>query len=309
MLVLVNPTADGGRAGERWSRVRSEIEARFGAFDECVTRDPPSVRARIIGALAAGERRFVAAGGDGTVNLVLNTLLDVASPAVFSEIVLGAIGLGSSNDFHKPRRPNAEVGGVPCRMEFARALRHDIGHTESAGDDGVSHRAWLLNASVGTTATGNWLFNQAIGLVGWCKRKSATLGMVAACFTAILRTRRLQVTLDGPDGTTRTVRLRNLGVVKNPHFTGCLKYDSPYEPGSRRFFVHLLANSSLIDTFVTLARLARGRFDGRRSASSWPANHLTVASGVPFAVEGDGEVVLARRAEFAIAPQQIWVCP
>lgn len=309
MLVLVNPTADGGRAGQRWSHVRSAIEDRFGAFDECVTRDPSTVRARIAEALASGERRFVAAGGDGTVNCVLNTLLDVASPAVFAEVVLGAIGLGSSNDFHKPRRPDRDVGGYPCRMEFAYALRHDIGHTEAVGDDGMLQRAWLLNASVGTTATGNWLFNQAAGLVGWCKRKSATLGMVAACFTAILRTRRLQVTLDGPDGTARTVRLRNLGVVKNPHFTGCLKYDSPYEPGSRRFFVHLLANNSLFDTFVTLARLARGRFDGRRSASSWQADHLTVASGTPFAVEGDGEVTLVRRATFAIAPQQIWVCP
>jgi diacylglycerol kinase family enzyme len=114
--------------------------------------------------------------------------------------------------------------------------------------------------------------------------------------------------MEREDGHRTIVHLRNLGVVKNPNFTGCLRYDSPYEPDSGEFFVHLLAESSLRDTVITLARLARGRFAGRRTARSWRGNWLALASARPFAVEADGEIVVTRRAEFSVAPRALQVC-
>jgi diacylglycerol kinase family enzyme len=116
------------------------------------------------------------------------------------------------------------------------------------------------------------------------------------------------VVLEREDGVREEVLLCNLGVVKNPHFTGVLRYDSPYEPASGDFFVHLLESASLWDTVVTLARLARGRFAGRRTAHTWRARRLALESTVPFAVEGDGEIVLARCVEFTLAPSTLAVC-
>jgi diacylglycerol kinase family enzyme len=220
---------------------------------------------------------------------------------------LGAIGLGSSNDFHKPRRDT--IDGVPCRLDFAHPIRHDVGRTAyvaPAGSRGVRH--WLINASVGTTAAGNWLYNQATGAVGALKHLSASFGMIGAALLAVLRHRRVPVTLEREDGKRESVLLCNLGVVKNPHFTGALRYDSPYEPASGDFFVHLLVSTSLWDAVVTLARLALGRFAGRDTARTWRARRLALESVVPFAVEGDGEVVLARRVEFSLEPGTLAVC-
>jgi diacylglycerol kinase family enzyme len=307
MLVIVNPNADGGRAAARWQRIRPRVVGLVGRFDECVAPNHEGLRRCIAAALARGERRFVAAGGDGTVNTVIGDLVELAPPDVLEQVSFGAIGLGSSNDFHKPR--HATIDGVPCRLDFAHPIRHDVGRTayvDPAGERGVRH--WLINASVGTTAAGNWLYNRATGIVGALKRHSASLGMVGAALLAVLRHRRVPVTLERQDGSKESLLLCNLGVVKNPHFTGVLRYDSPYEPASGDFFVHLLISASLWDTLVALARLARGRFAGRSTARTWRARRLALESAVPFAVEGDGEIVLARRVEFSLEPGRLAVC-
>ncbi len=309
MLVLVNGAAHGGRAVSEWRRIRPEVWARIGPFEECVATDPEVAR-RVIRTMAArGEHQFVAAGGDGTVNLLVTELMRALPAEALSQVTVGAIGLGSSNDFHKPVHPGRIVAGVPCRLDFSDAEVHDVGRTALRDATGrVSVRPWMINASVGTTAVGNLLYNRATGLIGWAKRWSATVAMILAAAQALLRAPRDELTI--ADGRRRLrLRVRNIGVVKNPHFTGCLRYDSPHEATSGDFFVHLLNDMGVFRTAATLAGLARGRFSGRSGTSSWRACTLTVEAARPFPVEADGEITMARWAAFSILPRAIRVCP
>jgi diacylglycerol kinase family enzyme len=105
------------------------------------------------------------------------------------------------------------------------------------------------------------------------------------------------------------VSVSNLGVVKNPHFAGSLRYDSPFEPASGKFFVHLLAGQRPLRLLQALIGLARGRFAGRFGSRSWQATRLGIDAPAPFPIEVDGEVVLARRACFALRPGGLRVCP
>jgi diacylglycerol kinase family enzyme len=309
MLVIVNPTAAAGRAQARWTSIRPEVERRIGPFEECAASDLVTVRTCVLRALEQGERRFVAAGGDGTVNLVVALLLELATPDTRPELIVGAIGLGSSNDFHKPIQPDALVGRFPCRLDFERSVQHDVGCTQYVDEHEVARvKRWVINASVGTTARGNWLYNEAHGVVGIAKRCSATLGMIVAAIGALLRPAREVMTVTAEDGSIELIRVCNLGVVKNPHFTGCLYYDSPYHPDSGDFFVHLLVHSSPWRTLVTLARLARGKFVGRPGTRSWRSRWLALEAPRPFPVEGDGEIVLARRVVFLLEPRALQVC-
>jgi diacylglycerol kinase family enzyme len=309
MLVVLNPRAGAGRAAERWPLVRDVVRA---AEPGCRVVTPESaelVDAVVRDALARGEHHFVAAGGDGTVNLLVRTLLARADGAL-GEVTLGAVGLGSSNDFHKPVSAERRIAGVPYRLDFAHSSPVDVCWLRYRGLDGeVRARPWVINASIGATADGNHYFSA--GATRWIRllrRISMDAALAWSALRAVVTNRPRELTLSLDGGPRFAIPLRNLGVVKNPHFTGVLHYDGSPAPDDGTFHVQALTAVSRRRLWATLAGLARGRFTGRPGTLTWPAHRLSVAAREPFAVEADGEVVVARAAEFRVAQRALRMC-
>jgi diacylglycerol kinase family enzyme len=308
MLVVVNPSAGGGKGLQRWKEIEPRVREILGPFSAAIVRHPEEVRGLVTEHLAAGETDFVAAGGDGTVNLLASCLVEHISDTDLRRVRLGAIGLGSSNDFHKPMRVERQIAGTPCRLDFRGAELNDVclvTYRDEAGH--LRRRPWIINSSIGTTAEANGFFNRPDRLLQFLKRVAPGAAIAYAAIHTLLRRRSqdLILTLDGRH--TVRGRVANLGIVKNPHFTGALRYDSPHEPGSGHFYVHLLSDLSLPRLLLALFGLARGRFDGQVGARSWRACRLAVRSERPFALEGDGEVVFAREASYCVMPRLLRV--
>ncbi len=308
MLIVLNPTAGAGTAGAKWRRIEPQVTDIVGQFTLVVESDVARIEEKIAAALRNGERDFIAAGGDGTVNRVMTCLLKSAPHRVLETVKLGAIGLGSSNDFHKPFVSDHQIDGVPVKLDFDSTIWHDVCLlTYCDGDERFRSCRWMINASVGTTAEANHFFNHPNRMLRLLKRFPSWAIAYAAVRTLFrFRGHEMTITLD----ETETVRGRvnNLGIVKNPHFTGGLRYDSPYQPGDGHVYVHLLRNLGVLRLLVALARLVRGKFGGRLNARTWRVTRLRIDAHRPFAVEGDGEVVLTRRAYFSVLPDLLQVC-
>lgn len=309
MIVILNPSAGGGKASAKWRRIEPVVRGALGDFELVTPNSAADASDRVREALEAGERDFVAAGGDGTVSLLVGALLEHASRAVLSRVRVGAIGLGSSNDFHKPILRSRGVADIPLKLNFAGAVRHDVGLVRYRDEAGTARcRSWIVNASIGTTAEANRFFNAPDPTLSFLKRHLPGWAIVYAALRTIVRFRGSAMTMVIDGGHVVRARVKNLGVVKNPHFTGALRYDSPYEPNSGRFHVHLLDEMSLLRVARVLSGLLRGKSGGYDGARSWRARELCVESDATFAVEGDGEVVMAKRAEFSLLPGAIQVC-
>jgi len=168
-------------------------------------------------------------------------------------------------------------------------------------------RRWILNASIGITAEGNRRYNDD-PTVARAKRLHPDLGMAWAAFGALRHghPRLMCVASDG--GPPVAQRVTNVGVVKNPHFTGMLRYDTPYDPASGEFDVHLLGDVSGLARTRAFVALCRGRFTGLFGTTSWRARQLRITAPAPFAVEGDGEVVVTTEVEFSLDPRALAVC-
>ena len=309
MIVVLNPKAGGGTARAKWAAIEPRVLELVGPFKVIELEDGVSADDVIAAALQAGERHFIAAGGDGTVNLVMSALLKQAPQGVLSNVRLGAIGLGSSNDFHKPMNGRQRIENIPFKLDFGATVRHDVcllTYRDEANE--LQSRRWIINASIGTTAEANHFFNHPNRTLGWLKRALPSLAMAYAALRTILafKSRKMVITLD--ENETVYTRVKNLGIVKNPHFTGSLSYDSPYEPGGGHFYVHLLKRVAPLRLVATLLGLLRGKFNGKKGTHSWRATRVRVESEGLFAVEGDGEVVMARRAYFSIVPDLLPVC-
>jgi diacylglycerol kinase (ATP) len=306
MLVLLNRRAGYGRADELWSRISAEVEARLGEFVTAEVLSPGGVFESVARALSDGERVFIAAGGDGTVNSVANALLQADAGR---HAVLGAIGLGSSNDFHKTPSIGKCVGGVPVRISCDQARAQDVIRVELENERGASEvRFAVLNASLGITAEANARFNEASRFVRAAKRLSMNAAIVTSVIEALLAFRDVpcHIRVDANDEGCFSVS--NLGVIKNPHFAGTFCYDTEIGPCDGRLGVNLCERLNPFQVLTTLSALRRRRFTGRPKTRTWVGITARVVSDVEFAIETDGEVSFARSATFQVVPRALTCC-
>lgn len=309
MLVLINPNAGGGQALRKWRSVEPILRSVNPSFNEYILDGSVEAESTIAQALEDGETEFVAGGGDGTVNRILNTLLALTDKSQIQNISLGAIGLGSSNDFHKPIRQTRLIEGIPVSMDFAAAASRDIGCITY--DDGQSYKTkyFLVNASAGVTAEANKFFNSPDKILRRLKRFHVSSAILYAATKTILYYNNIHAWVLSPETGLKAVDLSNLGVVKNPHFSGSLHYPTPADYSSGRFSVHLAHGFRRLALFSLLSNLARGRFDEGEKSCSWSTNALDVFADRPFAFECDGEILTTTRAHFSVLPKHLKVCP
>jgi diacylglycerol kinase family enzyme len=334
--VFLNPRAAYGTGRERWARIEPELGRRLGAHtvDEV---DPERLPTALEGAVGRGERRFVAAGGDGAVNLLVNAAM--ALPEA-EELTIGAVGLGSSNDFHKRNGVSDEIAGIPVRVDFEKAEPCDviaiefaaaerpstIGAVREITDESdapevVSESAGLekeagsgrlryaiVNASIGVTAEANARFNDPTGAIRAARRISVDAAISMSVLTTLCTWRDLtcSLSLDGEEPLMASVT--NLGVFKNPHFGGALRYDINVGGSDGRLGVALCEGLSRAEVVAMLRSLRRGRFAGRPKTRSWTPGTVAVAADRSFALEADGEVLRAKSARFSVAPARLRCC-
>lgn len=221
-----------------------------------------------------------------------------------SAVTLGAVGLGSSNDFHKPVR--SRQAGVPVRIDGG-AWR-DVGrvrYTDETGD--VRERVFLVSASLGLTASANAFFNEGDALLRALRRRFTGAAIAYAALHEILRGTGVALELELP-GTRETVRAASLGILKTPHLAGGLAFDTPVAPDDGALAVNLVEDRGRLATLATFLSLARGRFLGRPGARHWRVRQLAVRAKAPVPLEIDGEVVRARRARFDVLAERIRAC-
>ena len=296
-LVLLNPHARRGQGRDRYAVVRPHIDELFET--RIVETDPAGNDAAVRAALDDGVRTFIAAGGDGTVNALVDALVRLRGTIALDELALGAVGLGSSNDAHKP--VDRKIAGIPVRIDAKNALPRDVGIARWDGGE----RAFLVSASVGVTAAANALFNREDPVLRHLKRWWVDGAIIWAAVRTIATWRNLAGTLV-VNGTSSTVALTHLGVAKSTWLAGGLHYDTPVESG--RFAVNLCEGMSRMRTIRTLAALARGRFSGLPGTHSWSASGASVALDSACDLELDGEVVRASRVSFELLRERIRLC-
>lgn len=140
MQVFINPAAGGGRARRLWPRFAAALTQHGVAHEVHWTQVAGEASLRVAEALASGHRRFLAVGGDGTVNEVLNGLRAAFEPAPASapdRPLLAVLPAGTGNDWARqtglPRAPQEWAAALAA----GHARRHDVGRLRFA--DGRLH--------------------------------------------------------------------------------------------------------------------------------------------------------------------------
>lgn len=307
MVILLNRNACGKTADLKWKKIENEILNRIGDFT--LIDSAENVEASLFAQLQKGECKYISAGGDGTLNFLINFISKRVDPNIFRKIQIGAIGLGSSNDFHKPFSSEKSIAGIPTRINFSKTFYHDLGKIEWQDMDAQQNvNLWINNASIGITAEANYLFNNPDMLLERLKKINTNQAIIYSTLNTILHFHNITLIANENNFKATTITTSNLGIVKNPHFSGSLCYDSPYLRDNGKFYVHLLHDLKKFQLLRMLYCLSKRKFMGLDGTSSLLTSDYLVDSAIPFALEFDGEVVKAKKARFSIMKNGVQLC-
>jgi len=160
MVIILNPYAGGGKAIQKWNKIKSHIYDRMDTVEIILLSKKVTMKECVADLLNQGQNEFIAGGGDGTVNLLLQNLIKFAPSTQLDKIKIGAIGLGSSNDFHKPFKDHLLINRIPCLLDFTFAKPRDVGILIFSDNNAQNRKKyWIINASIGITSEANLFFN------------------------------------------------------------------------------------------------------------------------------------------------------
>ncbi len=259
------------------------------------TTAPGDARRFAAEAVAGKFDVIVAAGGDGTVNEVLNGLGD--APDGFAHTRLGVLPLGTVNVFARELK-------IPLRLERAwemlrrgRETKIDLGRVDFVNEGAPAHRFFMQLAGAGLDA-------RAVELVSWRLKKNA--GPVAYVVAGLqaLAEQQPQITVKSSGGTITG----ELALLGNGKF-----YGGPFEifPGAKLVDgqldacvfpqINLLSLLRLVPGFLSRRRLTEKRVRRLR------AEQFELTSDVAAAFELDGEWVGNLPATFSVQRQRLRV--
>lgn len=157
LCVIFNPAARGERA-ERFRQQFGKVSAHV--FRP--TYAPGSARTLAAQAVNEGFDTIAAAGGDGTVNEVLNGIGDV--PGAFECVRLGVLPLGTVNVFARELRIPLTFSGAWQTLLAGNEITIDLPQAEYSEDGKPSRRYFAQFAGAGWDS-------RAVELVAWDLKK------------------------------------------------------------------------------------------------------------------------------------------
>ncbi len=139
--IILNPNAGQGHGAKVLPEIETQLHAHGIPFELEQTAAPRQANRIAAQAAADGFERIVAVGGDGTVNEVVNGLMDAQAQG--HSAVLGVIPIGSGNDFAFALNIPADIEKACAILQKGSPRRVDIGKVT------VDGLPWFFDNGVG----------------------------------------------------------------------------------------------------------------------------------------------------------------
>jgi diacylglycerol kinase family enzyme len=141
--LILNPQAGGGKAAKLEKKIYRQMQAAGIGFEAFKTNYAGEAKTAAVRAIEAGYNKIVVAGGDGTLNEVINGVLSQnVKPS--EEILIAQIPIGTGNDWRR-------TWGIPKGIkESISLLRNPKSTLQDVAkitfqNAGVEDSKWFLN--------------------------------------------------------------------------------------------------------------------------------------------------------------------
>ncbi len=297
-LVIINPNAGEGKGKKDWERISGIFEKNNIPIIPEFTGGKGHATALARDGIAAGFRKIISVGGDGTLNEVVNGVFkqDHCPPL---EIVIGMIPVGTGNDWGRMFGiPLVYEGSVKVIKEY-KVMPHDIGLI-SYFNNGEKEKRYFINIA--------GLGFEAVVVKKSNAQKDKGRSNKAIYFINLLsslisyKNTRADLVIDGKK-TTSNVFSINVG---NGRFCGGGMRQTPDAiPDDGLFDITVIKSMGRLEIIKNLKILYDGTILSHPKVDGYRSNNLQVYSDSILYAEADGESLGHTPAEFTIIPSGI----
>ena len=303
--IIVNPMANKGNCGKRWPQIRNELEKHLGPLgddDIAMTRAPNHAIALAQEAVAAGYRRLVAVGGDGTFSEVLNGVISDDQP-IAPDLVLAQMPGGTSNELC---RSFDQLSFADASRAIASGLTReiDVFRAEAKGYAGnqVTRYGFVL-AIVGAAATISWRAQR----VPLLKRLGPISYVLMTAFTSLTYSpRQYRIRID--DEAEQNLPMWCLMLCSFDGAGEGLMLAPGADPGDRKFDLIMVGDIGHWETLTKIVpHLGDGSYIAHPKVSRRHATRIAIDSDRMVRADVDGESIGQLPMSVAMLPFRLKV--
>ena len=308
MYLILNKYAAGGRVEKKWEHVKDAIIQRFDNINIIDLQNHMTLETVIKEAFEKDDKDFIIAGGDGTINLFINKLIGTTDVKEIKDVRIGSIGIGSSNDFHKPIIKENLINEIPIKINFNSSEPRDVGVIKYRTGSEFLHKYFLLNASIGVTAEANNLFNKPDSILKILKKYFTPLAILYAAVKTIFAYKNYEAKIIFKSNEAYSFRISNLSIIKNPNFSGDLSYPGEANYQNGIYDVFLAHSMNKLDLINLLKSLSKKSFPKNGKTKYCTSSKIKITAENNFLIEFDGEIISTNCAEFSILNKYLNIC-
>lgn len=286
----MNPGSCSGRGRRRWARWEAGLRAAGIPYETVLTET--AGHAFALAREPGSAQTVVAVGGDGTINEVLDGVLQSGRP----ELRMGVLYAGTSPDFCRFHGIPVEPDAALQMLLNGQARKVDAGRIHFRKEDGspaTAHFGCGCNIGLGPS-----IARRANRLRRFLGDRAGT-GLAAVVSLFLNSRTALSVTADGEPVSLRGVN--NLSILKNPFIASGLRVKAALTPGDGRFWLVAVHGKSPWGLCALLPRFYSGAVtDDAVYAKS--CRHVVIRSDRACEIEFDGD-------PRGFLPVEIRICP
>lgn len=294
--LIVNPNAARGKMATRFPQIDATLRAENFPFDAVFTERRGHASELARAALDAGYELIVSVGGDGTLNEVVNGMLDPNGKPRNPNAALGIISSGTGSDF--VRSANIPRDMLIAARQLVRATQTiplDIGEM-IFGVEGKETRRYFANvAGMGFDAE----------VIERTERGGKRGGGTIPYYTTLLATigsyENKDVVVQFDDQSIQG-RKNSVVVCNGKYFGGGMMISPHATLDDGKFDVIILGDFGKLEVLLNTPRLYNGTILEHPKVSEYRATTVTVESKQRMLIQADGEFIGAGPATFRILP-------
>lgn len=295
-VFVVNPRAGNGSCGAAWPATEALARKKLGAFASLITGAQGDARDMAEKAAAAGVKRIVCVGGDGTLNEVINGLM-AAGAARSKSLNLGLVPSGTGCDLIRTVPIPPDSAAAIDAIAAGRTRPLDVGRIFFKDHAGACRCRYFHNlASFGLGGEVAERVNRTSKACG------PFFSFILATLITIVRYGRKRVFLQIDGRPMGAYTVLNIAVANGQYHGGGMRVAPEARVDDGLLHLTVIGDLSLPEVFVNLPRLYNGQITRCRKVKTFTGRRVEAVSMQQVLLDVDGEQPGSLPAAFDLLP-------